>query len=310
MRTGRGAVTAVIVGYNSARHLAGLRASLLGGTLVPSRLLLVDNASGDETPSRSRELGIELWARATNDGFGAACNEGLRIAETEYVLFCNPDVRPAPDALEKLCGALEEEPGAALAGASCAVDPAPRRFSTLGQSLSGFLPAALHELLRRDSRASAGRREHGVIPVDYAEGALLLGRVEALRAVGGFDERFFLYHEEEDLSRRLRARGWATLLVQQARAAHAGGRSSDGVGSGALSAFRLHSQYWYHRRYSSRAYAEVARATLALAVAADRGYRRIMGRPQIYGPGAALSAFRSVSALRRAHGLGQAGTGR
>ncbi len=302
------AVTAAIVTYNSARHLAALRSALLAGSLAPCRMLVVDNSSVDETLPRSRELGFEVLARQRNDGFGAACNDGLRLVDSDYVLFCNPDVRPAADALELLVEALAQEPRAALAAAGGGEGCEPRRFSRVGDSLAGFLPQRLHALLRRGARPVTPAR--GALAVDYAEGAFILGRTAALRSVGGFDERFFLYHEEEDLCRRLRARGWITLLVPSAFAGHAGGASSEGVGQPAMTAFRLHSLYWYHRRYRSRPYAELARAVVALAVAADHALRKLTRRPQVYARGTALAAFRSIESLRAAHGLAHGGGGR
>ena len=94
------------------------------------------------------------------------------------------------------------------------------------------------------------------LTVDYATGAFILCRVSAMHSVGGFDESFFLYCEEEDLARRLRELGWQTLLVPSAVGAHEHSTSSEGVDQAVMAPFYFHSLYRYYRRYHSRGYAE------------------------------------------------------
>jgi N-acetylglucosaminyl-diphospho-decaprenol L-rhamnosyltransferase len=301
----RGArVTAVVASYNSSRHLPRLAELMRGASVLPLRMLLVDNASSDGSPDAARENGFEVLQNARNGGFGAACNAGLEVAESEYVLLCNPDVRPASDTLELLLGALERTPRAAVAGAALGDGSGVRRFSRIAASVAGFLPSYAHRGLGLGRRASAPASGTEQLAVDYVEGAFMLCRVAALRSVGGFDERFFLYHEEEDLCRRLARRGWLTLLVPGAVAGHDHGTSSDGVGEGAMTAFRLHSLYRYQRKYHSRPYAELSRLTVGACVLLDRLCRMLTRRRQVYPAGTARAAFRTVDALREAHGLG------
>jgi N-acetylglucosaminyl-diphospho-decaprenol L-rhamnosyltransferase len=308
--TVRPEVTAVVVTHNSARHLAALGRALAGGSLAPARMLVVDNLSGDDTVEHARAAGFGVLETGANDGFGAGCNAGLRATRTELVLFCNPDVRPSPMALEQLSDALANDPAAAVAGAVLGEEVRPRGFSTISRNVAGFLPQRLQELARTlkpkapagpsDAGATNAGPSDGALVVDYAEGAFLLCRVAPLRSVAGFDERFFLYCEEEDLSRRLSERGWRTLLVACARVSHEQRGSSDGFGAAAMAPFFTHSLYWYYRRYHSRAYAELARVVLAACVAIDRGCRAIARRPQMYGRGAAIAPFRSAESVRRA----------
>ena len=252
-------VTAVVVTYNSAHHLARLGRSLASGTLVPARTLVVDNASVDNTVASARSAGFEVYETGSNDGFGAGCNAGLCVAATEYVLFCNPDVRPSSDALERLHAALASMPIAAIAGAVLDDQTYARRFSRISANVLSFVPGTFQHLVQRLLRnVPVDQREKPVV-VDYTVGAFILCRAAALHSVGGFDERFFLYSEEEDLCRRLSERGWQTLLVPTATAGHALSTSSDGIDKAVMSPFRLHSLYWYYRRYHSRLYAEFAR---------------------------------------------------
>lgn len=292
-------VTAVVVTHNSARHLAALGSALSAGSLAPTRMLAVDNLSVDDTVDRAREAGFDVLETGANDGFGAGCNAGLRAARTEFVLFCNPDVRPSRTALERLLATLISTSSAAVAGAVLGDDLRPRRFSRISTNVAGFLPNRLLDRVRRFKKKAPVEQSEAHVVVDYVVGAFILCRVAPLRSVEGFDERFFLYCEEEDLSRRLHERGWQTLLVPSAAVSHEQRGSSEGFDGAAMAPFFTHSLYWYYRKYHSRGYAELARCVIAACVMLDRGYRAIARQPQLYGPRAAIAPFRSAESVRR-----------
>jgi N-acetylglucosaminyl-diphospho-decaprenol L-rhamnosyltransferase len=296
-----GQVTAVVVSYNSARHFARLGQALSASSVVPARMLVVDNASTDDSVVCARTAGFEIREIPSNDGFGAACNVGLHSTATEFVLFSNPDALPAADAIERLLDALVHTPDAAIAGGATHRPPEARRFSRISGNLWHFLPRPLKSRLQRYRTAFVVEEGEGSIQVDFVEGSFILCRVVALRAVSGFDERFFLYSEEEDLARRLREHGWRTLLVPAACVEHGYSESSDGVDKAVMAPFRLHSLYWYYRKYHPRWYAEFARWALAACVLGDRTYRTFARRRQIYGPKAAVAPFRSMDSIRRDH---------
>jgi|ERR1039458_10381257 GT2 family glycosyltransferase len=294
-------VTAIVVTHNSGRHLAELAQDLASGSAVPIRMLAVDNASVDDTVARARAAAFEVLATGSNHGFGAGCNAGLRAASTEFVLFCNPDVRPSHSALERLLAALRSTPTAAVAGPAFGGPVQRRRFSRVTANLVGFLPRRLQSRLPRLKQDLPVDEHEAQVVVDYVEGAFILCRANALRLVGGFDERFFLYCEEEDLSRRLGELGWQTLLVPGATVAHEQSASSEGLDGATMAPFRVHSLYWYYRRYHSRLYAELARCMIATLVMLDRGYRALVHRPHAYGPGTVLAPFRDIESVHRHH---------
>jgi N-acetylglucosaminyl-diphospho-decaprenol L-rhamnosyltransferase len=297
---GAPAITAVVVTHNSARHLDALAGALSAGSLAPTRMLVVDNLSTDDTVACARAAGLEVLETGANDGFGAGCNAGLRAASTEFVLFCNPDVRPSPTALARLSDALAGTPTAAIAGAALGEDSRARRFSRISTNVAGFLPERLRVPARRLRGTAAAPPSDADVVVDYVVGAFILCRVAPLLAVGGFDERFFLYCEEEDLCRRMREHGWQTLLVPSAAVDHEQRGSSEGLDGAAMAPFFTHSLYWYYRKHHTRAYAELARCVLAASVLLDRGWRALTRQPQMYGPGAASAPFRSAESLRHA----------
>jgi N-acetylglucosaminyl-diphospho-decaprenol L-rhamnosyltransferase len=293
-------ITAVVVTHNSARHLAALGYALSAGSLAPTRMLAVDNLSVDDTVDQARAAGFDVLETGANRGFGAGCNAGLSETRTEFVLFCNPDIRPSPDALERLLDALTNNSTAAIAGAVLGDEVQPRGFSSISKNVAGFLPAQLVGLARRCKGNTPVTQNRAHLVVDYVEGACLLCRVAPLRSVGGFDEKFFLYCEEEDLARRLCERGWQTLLVPSAAVTHEQRGSSEGFDGAAMAPFFTHSLYWYYRKYHSRGYAELARCVIAACVLFDRSYRALSRQPQLYGPGAAIAPFRSAESVRRA----------
>ncbi len=294
-------ITAVVVTHNSARHLEALGRALEGSTRRPTRMLVVDNASEDDTIARARSTGFEVHETDSNDGFGAGCNAGLHAASTELVLFCNPDALPSRTALERLSAALIANPTAAIAGAMLSDSVAPRQFSHIATDVMGFFPGWVQRKLPSFSRGPAVCYPGNHIIVDYAPGAFILCRAAALQSVNGFDESFFLYSEEEDLSRRLAERRWKTILVPSAFVAHEHNASSEKVDAAAMAPFRFHSLYWYYRKYHSRGYAEFARCAIAICVLIDSCYRRLLRRREVYRPTTAIAPFRHIHSLRREH---------
>jgi N-acetylglucosaminyl-diphospho-decaprenol L-rhamnosyltransferase len=299
-------VAVVVVSHNSSRHLAKLGEQLAAGTTVPARKVVVDNASRDGSPKVAAAAGFEVIETGRNDGFGAGCNAGLRAVENEFVLFCNPDIEPAPEAIEQLLSTLRKVPDAAIAGGDFDEERPGRRFARISGHIVGFLPGTINRrpALARLERRFEIDRSAPYATVDYAVGAFILCRTAPVREIGGFDESFFLYFEEVDLALRLSRRGWKSLLVPSARVAHEHGASSEGVDAPTMTSFRMHSAYLYYRKHFPRPYAELARLVLAAGVLGDRAYRTLRGRPQVYGRGAATAPFRSLADVRRAHALG------
>jgi len=203
-------------------------------------------------------------------------------------------VRPSPQALQILVRALTSNSSAAIAG--CVEG---RDFSRITRDVYGFLPKRMRTKI--EGRAAAESLDNGApsLRVDYAVGAFILCRVAALHCVGGFDERFFLYCEEEDLSLRLLERGWQTILVPSAQVWHEHGGSSPGADTATTAPLRLHSRYLYYQKHRSQAYAEIARCAIAICVALDRAFRVVTGQQQVYSRAAMLAPFRDLAVVRR-----------
>lgn len=206
----------MIVTHDSA---AALRTSLppIVAELRPDdELIVVDNASADETHVAVAELApaARLIARADNPGFGAACNAGAAAAKGELLLFLNPDNVVAPgfrDAIE--LPLLEGRGWGAWQG--LVTDRGGEILNTSGGVVHFTGIAWAGDAGRPRATAPAAARE-----VAYPSGACLAIRRGAFAGLGGFSEPYFLYHEDADLGLRLRLAGHAVGIEPRAVCDH------------------------------------------------------------------------------------------
>jgi N-acetylglucosaminyl-diphospho-decaprenol L-rhamnosyltransferase len=220
----------VVVSYNCGGELRACVEPLIGHGDVC--LIVVDNASRDDSREVAADLPVELVALDENGGFAHGCNVGWRRGRAPYVLFLNPDARIGRDALERLVALLEQAPRAGAAAprihdADGMLDFSLRRFPRLRSTYARafflhrlFPNAAWADELVRDPAAYARPGSP-----EWASGACLLVRRSVLEELGGLDEGFFMYCEDVDLCRRLRDAGHELLYEPAAVVAHSGGAS-------------------------------------------------------------------------------------
>jgi GT2 family glycosyltransferase len=207
----------VIVAYRCRELLRRCLDALLANP--PQRQMtvtVVDNDSRDGTVEmvRAEYRQVRLFASDTNLGFSAANNRAIRASGGDYVLALNPDTEVTPGALERLCALLDERQevgivGPALEQADGTPDHAAKRsFPTPLSALGHFTGIGR----RRESGTLAAYRAPEVAdgPVDAVNGAFMLMRRRALERVGLFDEGYWMYMEDLDLSYRFAAAGWVT----------------------------------------------------------------------------------------------------
>lgn len=202
-------ISIVCVTHESGAVVGDLLASVAGRCPV----VIVDNAGSDVEliGKLAAQSGARFIANGRNIGFGAACNLGSAATSTEFVFFVNPDARLLEGALDDMLVAFDRHP-ACVAASPRLVD---REGRSVFKGRSVLLPRSqwMAEPVRDD-----------VVPV--LSGAALCVRREAFEASGGFDERIFLYHEDDDLSIRLRQGGAELRYVRDAVVVHAGGLGS------------------------------------------------------------------------------------
>ena len=188
----------------------------------------------------------------------AACNQGAVGSSADYLLFLNPDTRLYPDTLSKTVAFMQapEQQDVGICGVRLVDDDgrpttSAARFPSLrslfgdATALSRVLPSLFPPHLLSASECDTTR------DVDQVIGAFFLIRRHVFEALGGFDERFFVYYEEVDLSLRARQRGHRSMYFSGAGAYHRGGRSSEQVKATRLF-YSLRSRLLYAFKHFSR----------------------------------------------------------
>jgi N-acetylglucosaminyl-diphospho-decaprenol L-rhamnosyltransferase len=209
--------TIVTVTYNSAAHL---RESWYDGPPGAARWIVVDNASTDDTVLVAKELGADVIALVENVGFSAGNNVGLKEVQTRWVAFVNPDVTiHSSRDLERLAKLATANDGFA----------APQLLNPDGteQPNARGLPYPLWKLAHRSLRLPGVDLKNYVrtgftspVFVAWVMGAALAGRTEDFRAIGGWDERFFLYYEDHDIGLRAWEAGMPVVVDPLVRWVH------------------------------------------------------------------------------------------
>lgn len=227
-------VSAIVVNYRAYPELDVCLGSLIGQAL--SSVVVVDQASQAEPREAlvSRYPGVTWLARRDNIGFGAGVNFAARHTRGDYLYVVNPDAIVGPETVLTLSRWLDAHAGVGVAGSMVrntdgTVQGSARAFptfSTLFAGRSGWLTRRFPGNRWSRMNVLSGPDVTTPMVVDWVSGASMMIRRDAFDAVGGFDERYFLYWEDADFCRRLRSRGWQTAYVPQAEVVHHGSRSS------------------------------------------------------------------------------------
>lgn len=219
-------------------------------------IIVVDNASSDDSVAMVKDTypAVRIIANSSNLGFTAANNQGLAIAQGDFILLLNPDTEVVGVALPALIDYAKRNPrdgmiGPQLLNPDGTVQPSRRRFPTLpvlfleSTWLEPLLPA-------RDRRRffAETQPDHLIQAVDWITGAAMLTRREVIAEVGGMDEQFFMYSEELDWCRRIKAAGWEIRYLPEAKIIHHEGKSSEQVAAARHIYFQS-SKVLYTRKY-------------------------------------------------------------
>ena len=258
------AISAILVDYNAGDELRRALQSIADEMHEqPWEAVVVDNASSDGSAAAVAEFAphARLVANAENVGFARAVNQGLAATTAARVLIMNPDCRLVAGAIAALGAELDRHDLCAVVGprilnpdgsvqGSARGDPDMLtglfgRNTPLGRLLP-WLPISRRNVVS----GAAIRSGHQSVVVDWLSGACMLARREALAKVKGFDGRYFLYWEDADLCRRLRAEGYHVRYVPGATAIHKVGHSSRTAQAAAIRAFHA-SAYLYYTTHNA-----------------------------------------------------------
>ena len=262
-------LAAVVVYFRTPATLASCLGALRGQTAPPGEVVVLDNSSALDGLNQRPVPGTDWrWIRAaSNLGFGAACNLGARITDSDYLLFLNADLTLDTTACEQLSSIADRQPQLGVVapriyGADGRIELSGRAFPTVSTGLLGrssLLTKVLTGIGRTPSSLAGALGGNG--RVDWVSGASMLFRRLAFEEVGGFDEEYWMYWEDADICRRLRDRGWGTVLYPDAAAYHATG--SSGRNERTIEAFHASAARYYERHLArTRIDAGLARAIL------------------------------------------------
>lgn len=215
-------ISACIVSYNGFDEVCTAVRSILaqckGADLI---LYLVDNASPDGTGEKLAAEdfgpGVQAICLPENKGFGAGHNAVLPLLDSDYHFVINPDITLREPVMENICAWLDEHPEAVMA--------TPRMFFPDGreQILPKRKPNVLGLLARQgvpglkkfgDRYAMLDEDLSKPTPIEFCTGSFFCIRTETFRKIGGFDEGYFMYVEDADITQKARREGLVYFLPQ------------------------------------------------------------------------------------------------
>lgn len=254
-------VDIVIVNWNTGDLLKNCLNSIkrLQDQCIES-VVIVDNGSTDDSLIKINTdmHNLKIVKEKINHGFGKACNIGADLCKSKYILFLNPDTEVNENSISAAIKYMEKESSSNIGicgiqlidhhgiTASCSRFPSPSRifFNSIG--LTKAIPR-LGSPMRDFSHDS-------IKEVDQVMGAFFLIRSKLFNLCEGFDERFFVYYEEVDLSKRITQLGYISMFLPKSNAFHLGGGASRNVKASRLF-YSLRSKYLYaakHFAYGGR----------------------------------------------------------
>jgi GT2 family glycosyltransferase len=211
-----GLVSIIVVTFNNAKDIRACLDSLRAQTYGPVEIIVFDNASTDGTVDSIRSVysEVELVESQVNIGFAAANNRAVSLAQGDFLAFLNPDATVEPDWLLPLLRVLQSDGTVGAITPSLVFADAPDTLNACGNKvhLSGITYCREY-----GKPATDGPPEE----VGAISGAAFVMRKNLFLKIGGFEERFFLYFEDTDLSLRLRCTGLRCMAVPHSRVRHA-----------------------------------------------------------------------------------------
>jgi N-acetylglucosaminyl-diphospho-decaprenol L-rhamnosyltransferase len=264
-------VAIAIVTYKSAQLTIDCLSSIepeRSTAAIRIRVIVVDNASGD-APAIEEAIERNSWSswvtlvRAPrNGGFAYGNNLAFRLAHDDgppdYFHLLNPDTQVRKGAIVALVRFLEAHPDVGIVGSRFEnLDgsdwPIAFRFPSILSEIEGGLQLSLaSRILQR--WVVAVEMSSVPQPIDWLPGASMMIRPSVFKAIGGFDETYFLYFEETDFCFRAKKAGYSTWYIPESRVMHIAGASTKVIG-GPAGSKRL-PPYWYEsrRRYFMASY--------------------------------------------------------
>ena len=207
-------ISVVVLAYGKEEYLLDCIEAVLDQEGVSFEIVLVDNGAEPERIQQlPRDARVRLVRPATNLGFAGGCNEAVKHARGETIVLVNSDAIVAPGAIRKLTSALSD-PEVGLASGGIRLADFPETMNSVGN------PVQFLGLVWAGGYGEPAANHNQAGDITSASGAFLAIRRSRWDALAGFDEAFFAYHEDTDLSLRAWQRGWRVRYVPDAVAYH------------------------------------------------------------------------------------------
>ena len=202
-------ISFVVVCYKSSLALK----SLLLSIPKESEVILVDNSKDQETKEIANSYDCVLIQNKENIGYGSACNLGAEKASGSHLLFINPDSELKPGTLDELIKATDRYPNASA-------------FNPKIIDRTGKQDFKRRSVLLPKSEWMSKKLPTFDKDVSVLSGAAIFIKKEKFLQIKGFDEKIFLYHEDDDISIRLKNKIGNLMYIHNAVITHIGGSSS------------------------------------------------------------------------------------
>ena len=257
-------LSVIIVSYNVRHYLVQTLISLCkAGQGLDMEIIVIDNMSVDGTEqlvkslfSSEDEIPVIFINNTANEGFGKANNKALAHASGEYILFINPDTFVGEDTLKTCLDFYRKRPEAGICGVRMLnPDGSFARESRRGVPtlFSSFCRLSGLSNLFPKSRMFSGyymghMDENRVCPIDVASGAFMMVPRSVLEKEGAFDERFFMYGEDVELSWRIRKGGYQNYYLP-VRILHYKGESTNKMSKTYINSFYQAMLLFFRKHY-------------------------------------------------------------
>lgn len=232
----------ITVNWNSGTQLKECIESLQKTELsncILNKVVVVDNDSKDNSLKLVKDLNfdkLKIIKNSDNLGFGKACNIGAKNSQSDFILFLNPDAMVYEDTFKKLFNYIEQNDtnkiavyGVQLIGDDGKIQRTCARIPTLSNFI--YRSLGLNKLNHKlfPSHTMQHWDHLDTREVDHVMGAFFMIKRDVFEKLNGFDERFFVYYEDLELSKRIKDLGYKTIFVSEAQAYHKGGGTSEQV---------------------------------------------------------------------------------
>ena len=230
-------ISVIIVSYNTRDLIATCLDSIVNVNDDRKEIFVVDNASTDGSVEfiRKHYPNVNLIVNKENRGFAAANNQALQLARGRYIFLLNPDAEFLPSTFSAMISFMNANPHIGLAGVKMInPDGSPQ------ESFTNEYPG--HKLASRELSGLRGS-------VAWVLGASMIIRSNIMKRLGGFDESFFVYGEDQDLCLRIRKAGYEIGYTDTAIIVHLGAQSERQTESADVWKKKILAEYIFYRKH-------------------------------------------------------------